>query len=660
MRNRELHDALRDFALESAALLTAAVGAGAELPYDVLEEPGTGSVLYRYQPLTAEFIGARWDSISAQSSFERAARALGTGAEAYLRMRGLPGGADSEPALRALLERLYEDATGFEFPEERFERVYAEFERTLYEHTLRASVVAPVHGLVLERERVELGGGLILARGDRVAAPPEAVWPLGPGERDRATGPNTVVALERDVEADAGMPAGEARIRFRRLLTALRLLKPGRVAFGAPAWGRADEGAWQPIPLSFGGRGRGEPWLLRASEGGELAELVELVSAARLPGRIAWALGRFEMGCERGSDAEALSDYLLALRAMLDADDETGRASLGLRLAALCAEESERRGVRARLETAFALERSAMGGAVLDPDDTAPGAVVHELEQHVRALLRDVVCGYLGGDLRSVADDILLASADPIEIRARDVRAEPDEVPDLRDPAPDLLDEPPPRAEEREEGFPEPLATGEHDPGLFARTGDEDWEEPDDAAEPDADGGPLLRRVRRGDGPGTAADPRSAAWRIASQPGPRRGRERPEPAATPASVMADEELTIADRPMAAAVAEPPVAEPRRAEPRSAEPPRAEPTVAEPRAEPRSAEPPVAEPRAEPRSAEPPDPLAAAAPEPLLPPEEPTSRIAALDAPEIDVDHTISAGVTPSADWDDDDCWSAPV
>ena len=59
MRNRELHDALRDFALESAALLTGAVNAGAELPYDVIEEPGTGSVLYRYQPLTAEFIGAR-------------------------------------------------------------------------------------------------------------------------------------------------------------------------------------------------------------------------------------------------------------------------------------------------------------------------------------------------------------------------------------------------------------------------------------------------------------------------------------------------------------------------------------------------------------------------------------------------------------------------
>ena len=131
MRNRELHDALRDFALESAGLLSAAIQSGAELPYDVVEEPGTGSVLYRYQPLTAEFIGARWDSLSALATFEPAARALGAGAETYLRVRGLPGGADAEPALRAMLERLYEEGTRFEFPEERFESVYGEVERTL-------------------------------------------------------------------------------------------------------------------------------------------------------------------------------------------------------------------------------------------------------------------------------------------------------------------------------------------------------------------------------------------------------------------------------------------------------------------------------------------------------------------------------------------------
>ena len=64
MRNRSLHAALRDFALEAAAALTQALESGAELGYDVDEEPGSGAVLYRYRALTAEFIGARWRELA--------------------------------------------------------------------------------------------------------------------------------------------------------------------------------------------------------------------------------------------------------------------------------------------------------------------------------------------------------------------------------------------------------------------------------------------------------------------------------------------------------------------------------------------------------------------------------------------------------------------
>ena len=56
------------------------------------------------------------------------------------------------------------------------------------------------------------------------------------------------------------------------------------------------------------------------------------------------------------------SDYLLGLRALLDAASDAGQASLSLRLAALCAEESERRIVQRRVEEALALERFVMAG----------------------------------------------------------------------------------------------------------------------------------------------------------------------------------------------------------------------------------------------------------------------------------------------------------
>jgi hypothetical protein len=454
MRNRALHDALRDFALEAAAHLTAEQRAGAEVAFDVVEEPGTGSILYRYRPLTAEFVAERWEALRKLPASRAAARELGSGAETYLRVRGVSEGPDTEPALRAMVERLYEDRSSFEFPEERFERVYAEVERTLFEDATRAAVVAPVLGLELERERVELGDGFVLVPGDRIEAPREAVWPEGP--RERETLPNVLCVLERDVPTGAELPVTEARLRFRKLLTALRLFKSGAVALGPLAWGRVDDGAWNAVPLG-GGHARGTPWDLSAAETAELRELAAIVSTSRLGGKVAWALSRFEMGCERALDTEALSDYLLALRALLDAGGETGEATLKLRLAALCAEEPERRAVQRRLEAAFSLERWVMGGgggdAYLDEiGSESPRELVLEVEDHVRALLRDVLCGYLDADLKTAADDILLASSHPLDIEAHDLReydppsGEPEPYPE---PEPEVEPEPEPVARRR-------------------------------------------------------------------------------------------------------------------------------------------------------------------------------------------------------------------
>jgi hypothetical protein len=55
----------------------------------------------------------------------------------------------------------------------------------------------------------------------------------------------------------------------------------------------------------------------------------------------------------------------------------------------------------------------------------SPRALVEELERHLRALLRDVLCGYLEPELGAVADDILLEIPDPPVIEARDLREPP-------------------------------------------------------------------------------------------------------------------------------------------------------------------------------------------------------------------------------------------
>ena len=436
MRNRALHDALHDFALDAAARLTDELRTGAEIRFEILEESGRGPTLYRYRPLTEEFIAERWPILRDAETCPVAARALGTGAAAYLRVGGQPG-TDAEPALQAMLERLYEDATSFAFPEERFERVYADVERTLYEDTTPAIVVAPLQGAILEAARVELGEGLSLARGGALDEPPDA---LGPPE-----GPDTdaLCVLERDITPDEGLPITEARLRFRRLLTALRLFKAGGLSLGALAWTRTGDGRWQPVPLGSTGSARGDPWVLEPAEAGELRDFASSLERGARSGPLGWALARFEMGCERGLEAEALSDYLLALRALLGAADEAGRASLPLRLAALCAEGSERRALQRRVELALAVERFVMEGgsgeAYLETvGSESPRTLVPELELHLRALLRDLLCGHLDLDLKAMADDILLEAPERLEIEAHDLREE--EQPEAGAPEMDLAD----------------------------------------------------------------------------------------------------------------------------------------------------------------------------------------------------------------------------
>ena len=435
MRNRLLHDALRDFALESAALLTEDLRAGAEVEFDVLDEGGgRGPALYRYKPRIEAFLSERWPLLRELPARERAAEELGAGAALWLRVNGMRG-EQAEPALQAMLARLYEDATSFGFPEERFERVYRDVEATLYRDTVSVRVVAPLHGAAMETNRIDLGAGLALLRGEFSDAPPQAVW------AEDACEPAVLCVLERDAPAGESISAVEVSERFDAVVTALRLWAPGFVSLGGPAWQRRDGADWLPLPVGRGLLGAdASTWVLPDGELAAFQDFFGILEDSEPPQTVAWALRRFEMGCERMRGDEALSDYLLAIRALLDATSDAGMAGLARRIAALCAEEAAREPMEERMDAAIALERFVMGGAGAAHGPLPPRELVAEVETHLRALLRDVVCGYLDTDLKGVADDILLeAEADPgEEIRARDLRvAEPPEPDPEPEPEPD-------------------------------------------------------------------------------------------------------------------------------------------------------------------------------------------------------------------------------
>jgi hypothetical protein len=158
----------------------------------------------------------------------------------------------------------------------------------------------------------------------------------------------------------------------------------------------------------MGGRPNGVITLAEEAED-ELRAFCSLI-ARRTPraGELAWALRRFELGCERPSAFEALTDHLLGLRALLEPEGpQSGR--LAGRVAALCATEQRRAAVTERLAHAVSLERAIVAG--LAPADGGAEALLAEIAGHLRALLRDVLCGHLDSDLRSLADQLLAESS---------------------------------------------------------------------------------------------------------------------------------------------------------------------------------------------------------------------------------------------------------
>jgi hypothetical protein len=416
MRNRTLHALLETFTEESGLQLAAETANGAEVPFEVIEERGARSPLYCYRPLTGQFIRSRMGLLDRLPSYLPAARAVaGTdGIERYLRRRGEPrippdGRERADAVLRSFLSAVYAEATAFGYQPEAFAAAYLELEAALYEGRQVATVVVPVHGLALESDEVALGDGLSLVRGDALPdAPAEAVW----ADEDTAL----AVFTSESERVGGPAPLAEAAVRFRALLRALRLFDAGDHALGPLAWARVDGGAWQAAPLggsSAPARAVRERTQVPAAQEDELRAFCSLV-ARRTPraGEVAWALSRFELGCERADPFEALTDHLLALRALLEPEGpESGR--LAQRLAAICAVPDERAALTERIARAVTLERTVVAGVV--QPGTGAERLVAELAGHLRALLRDVLCGHLDADLRALADELLEeAAAEPV------------------------------------------------------------------------------------------------------------------------------------------------------------------------------------------------------------------------------------------------------
>jgi hypothetical protein len=420
MRSSQLQAALSAFIEAAGAQLQADVQAGAEVQFELEPRTGrrgaVGASLYCYRALTAEFIAARMSELERLPSHDDASRLLA----GFDGLNGYLASVSAEPprgelsrrvraAMQALLWEVFDEQSDFEV---RPERLHAALER-LHTSALAGAgaitLVATLHGLTISSPELRLTRGLTIARADVLDELPEGA--LAPAERSPGEGAPGQGHLVVALDAGAGEPleaiAG-GRAVLKDLLRALRLFGDGRVTLGALGWVRIGGGRWGALALGAGGRPHGM-LVVTAEHEDELRAFCNLVSRRAPDGNeLAWALRRFELGCERPSPFESLTDHLLALRVLLEPEGPASGLLAG-RLAALCATPEQRMALTERVLAALALEREVINGTA------TPHASLHELAgsmaDHLRALLRDVICGHLDEDLVGLADHLLLADA---------------------------------------------------------------------------------------------------------------------------------------------------------------------------------------------------------------------------------------------------------
>ena len=430
VRDFLLNESVKRLAAEAAARFSSLVAMGEEIPFDVAADGGEESAFYSYVPMTGRYVLDHAEELRGLPSFAAAREAaVEAGVAApYLEERGESVPADpgerAERMLTVFFASLWEGTAGFALDRERLEAALATLDAESRDADDAELLIAPVVGLRMSVARLQLPHGVRIVRADSIEAPVEAMRSEGMGRA--AWEPQYLAVAEQD--ADGGAEA--ALQQQRELISVMRIFKGGGIGLGPYAFAPTGEGCWRRIATGAPATRPGG-YRLGEAEAAELVELAAALEARPDPDRaLTWAVGRFEMGCERPSALEGLSDHLLAMRAVLEGRGPVG-ASLPLRAAALIEDDSiDRLQARARIEDVLELERAMMNG---QPAERAVELATW-MEEGTRKLLRAAALGELGHDLSTTADESLIvggleAGDAEITVSIQEPAPEPDFVP---------------------------------------------------------------------------------------------------------------------------------------------------------------------------------------------------------------------------------------
>jgi hypothetical protein len=406
VRDFLLNESVKRLATEAAARLSSLVAMGEEVPFDVAADAGEDSAFYSYVPMSGRYVLDHAAELRSLPSFAAAREATAEAGVAapYLEARGEAVPADpterGERMLVVFLAGLWEGASGFALDRERLEGALTTLDAESLDADEAELLIVPLVGLRMSMPRLPLPHGVRIVRADSIEAPVEAMRSEGMGRA--AWEPQYLAVAEQDAEGGAE----GALQQLRELVSVMRIFKAGGIGLGPYAFAPTGEGCWRRIATGAPAT-RAGGYRLGEAEAAELVDLAAELEARPDPdSALAWAVGRFEMGCERPTALEGLSDHLLAMRAVLEGHGPVG-ASLPLRAAALVEDDSmDRLQARERVEDVLELERAMMNGL---PTERAV-EVATWMEEGTRKLLRAAALGELGDDLSTAADETLIVN----------------------------------------------------------------------------------------------------------------------------------------------------------------------------------------------------------------------------------------------------------
>jgi len=406
VRDFLLNESIKRLATEAAGRFSSLVAMGDEIPFDVAADSADDGAFYSYVPMTGRYVLEHAEELRSLPSFPAAREAaVEAGVAApYLEARGEAVPAD--PAARAELmlttffASLWEGSAGFALDREGLESALATLDAESRDADEADVLIVPLVGLRMSMPRLQLPHNVRIVRADSIEAPVDAMRSEGMGRA--AWEPQYLAVAEQD--ADGGAEA--ALMQLRELVSVMRMFKGGGIGLGPYAFAPTGEGCWRRIATGAPSTRPGG-YRLSEDEAAELNDFAAALEARPDPdSALSWAVGRFEMGCERPTALEGLSDHLLAMRAVLEGHGPVG-ASLPLRAAALIEDESmDRLQARERVEDVLELERAMMNGL---PVERAVELATW-MEEGTRKLLRQAALGELGSDLSTTADETLIVN----------------------------------------------------------------------------------------------------------------------------------------------------------------------------------------------------------------------------------------------------------